>query len=134
MLVIAPETLLTCRVIGFGSRRASNAAAGPGLANQITEQGKEVLDIFTVTKKAAALLKAAKAADTAGIRILRSASEPASGKSAVGLAISEEPYPDDEEFEQDGLRIFVEDTLVELLDDRMLDVRDANAGPELVWR
>jgi len=94
--------------------------------------------MFTVTKKAAALLKAAKsaegAADTAGIRVVRGASEPASGKSVVGLAIAEEPYPDDEEFEQDGLRIFVEDTLVELLDDRTLDVRDANAGPELVWR
>jgi Fe-S cluster assembly iron-binding protein IscA len=57
-----------------------------------------------------------------------------SGKLAVGFAITDDPDPDDEEFEQQGLRIFVEDTLIEPLDGRILDVRDLNEGPELVWR
>ena len=53
---------------------------------------------------------------------------------AVGLAISDDPDPDDEEFEQEGLRIFVEDVLVEPLDGRILDVREADEGPEFVFR
>jgi Fe-S cluster assembly iron-binding protein IscA len=53
---------------------------------------------------------------------------------AVGFAISEDPNPDDEEIEQEGLRIFVEDALIEPLDGRILDVREASEGPELVFR
>jgi Fe-S cluster assembly iron-binding protein IscA len=96
--------------------------------------------MLTVTKKAAALLKAAKAAqgaaDDAGIRIRRGPTPAESDQNgiAVGLAITATPDPNDQEFEQEGLRIFVEDTLVEPLDGRTLDVRDANDGLELVWR
>ncbi len=94
--------------------------------------------MLTVTKKAAALLKAAKAAegvaDDAGIRILTGAMPNESGRLAIRLTITAAPDPDDEEFEQEGLRIFVEDALVEPLDGRTLDVRDANNGPQLVWR
>jgi Fe-S cluster assembly iron-binding protein IscA len=93
--------------------------------------------MLTVTKKAAALLKAAKAAEgagnDAGIRIRRGVMPNQSGIS-VGFAISNYPAPHDEAFEQDGLRIFVEDALIKPLDGRILDVRDADAGPELVWR
>jgi Fe-S cluster assembly iron-binding protein IscA len=93
--------------------------------------------MLTVTKKAAALLKAEKAAegaaDDAGIRILRGAMPDESGI-AVEFTITDDPDPDDEEFEQEGLRIFVEDALVEPLDGRTLDVREADEGPELVWR
>jgi Fe-S cluster assembly iron-binding protein IscA len=94
--------------------------------------------MLTVTERAAALLKAAKAAegaaDDAGIRIRRSVTANES-KISVGFAISDEPDPDDdEEFEQDGLRIFVEDVLVEPLDGRTLDVREAAEGTELVFR
>ena len=39
-----------------------------------------------------------------------------------------------EEFEQDGLRIFVEDTLVEPLEDRTLDVQEGDDGMRLVFR
>jgi iron-sulfur cluster assembly protein len=89
--------------------------------------------MLTVTKRAAALLKAAKAAegvaDDAGIRILTGATPNESGKLAIGLTITDDPEPDDEEFEQEGLRIFVEDALVEPLEGRTLDVRDANEGP-----
>jgi Fe-S cluster assembly iron-binding protein IscA len=53
---------------------------------------------------------------------------------AVGFTISNDPAPDDEEFEQEGLRIFVEDALVKPLDGRILDVHYASDGPELVWR
>jgi Fe-S cluster assembly iron-binding protein IscA len=101
--------------------------------------------MLTVTKKAAALLKAEKAAegaaDDAGIRILRGAmpdefrgAMPDESGIAVEFTIADDPDPDDEEFEQEGLRVFVEDALVEPLDGRTLDVREADEGPELVWR
>jgi hypothetical protein len=53
---------------------------------------------------------------------------------AVGFAISEDPAPDDEQLEQDGIRIFVEDALVEPLDGRTLDAQDGEDGPELIFR
>jgi len=94
--------------------------------------------MLTVTKRAAAVLKAAKAAEgatnQAGIRIRKDATIEDNGTLAVGLDIADEPEPDDEEFEQQGLRIFVEEALVEPLDGRTLDVRDANEGMELIWR
>jgi hypothetical protein len=49
-----------------------------------------------------------------------------SGRPSVGFTFSDEPDPDDLEFEQQGLRIFVEGALVEPLDGRTLDVRDAD--------
>jgi Fe-S cluster assembly iron-binding protein IscA len=93
--------------------------------------------MLTVTKKAAALLRAEKAAegaaDDAGIRIRRDVM-PNDSEIGIGLAITDEPDPDDEEFEQEGLRIFVEDALVEPLDGRTLDVREADEGLEFVFR
>jgi Fe-S cluster assembly iron-binding protein IscA len=97
----------------------------------------------TVTKKAVELLKAAKtvegAAEDLGIRIRRGVMANGS-KVSVGSAISDEPDPDsdepdpdDEEFEQDRLRIFVEDVLVEPLTGRTLDVREATEGTEFVF-
>ncbi|MGH7913291.1 MAG: hypothetical protein ACREPW_01395, partial [Candidatus Binataceae bacterium] len=73
------------------------------------------------------------AADDAGIRI-RTGVMANESETSVGFAFSNEPDPDDEEFEQDGLRIFVEDTLVQPLDGRTLDVREAAEGTELVFR
>jgi len=94
--------------------------------------------MLTVTKKAAALLKAAKAAegaaDGAGIRLRMGAIPDDSDKVAIGLAICEEPDPNDEEFEQEGLRIFLEEELVETLENRILDVTDANDELKLVFR
>ena len=52
----------------------------------------------------------------------------------VGFAINEDPNPDDAEFKQEGLRIFVEDVLIEPLGGRVLDVREAREGPELGFR
>jgi iron-sulfur cluster assembly protein len=108
----------------------------PGLQHD-GDKLKEVSHMLTVTKKAAALLKAAKAAegaaDDAGIRIRRGVMPNESGIS-VGFAISDDPDPDDEEFEQEGLRIFVEDALAESLDGRTLDVREADEGLEFVFR
>ena len=93
--------------------------------------------MLTLTKKAAALLKAEKtaegAADDAGIRILRGVM-PNDSDITVEFTITDDPDPDDEEFEQEGLRIFVEDALVEALDGRTLDVREADEGPEFVFR
>src|SRR5260370_40361029 len=91
----------------------------------------------TGTKKAAAVLKAEiaadGAADDAGIRILRGVMPNESGI-AVAFAISDDPDPDDEEFEQEGLRIFVEDALVEPLDGPTLDVHEPDDRPHLPFR
>jgi len=97
--------------------------------------------MFTVTDEAASLLKAAKKAAEvprdAGIRI-RSSSNPADPSepiTRIGFAIGEGPDSGDEEFEQDGLRIFVEDMLIETLEDRTLDVEQADDGMRrLVFR
>ena len=48
----------------------------------------------------------------------------------MAFAINDEPEPDDEELEQDALRIFIEDILVEPLDDRVLDVSEGAEGME----
>jgi Fe-S cluster assembly iron-binding protein IscA len=95
--------------------------------------------MITVTKKAAALLKAAKAANGTGDAVIRirKGLMPTDAELTVELSISDEPAPDDEEFEQEGIRIFVEDALVEPLDGRILDARyndDDGAKPELVLR
>jgi Fe-S cluster assembly iron-binding protein IscA len=96
--------------------------------------------MLTVSKKAAAVLKAAKAAQgappEAGVRIVKGAMPDNSGipALAVGFAISEDPAPDDEQLEQNGVRIFVEDALVEPLDGHTLDVQDGDDGPELIFR
>jgi Fe-S cluster assembly iron-binding protein IscA len=92
--------------------------------------------MLTVTKRAAAVLKAAKtaegAAHDAGIRIRRGVTADES-RISVGFAITDEPDPDDNEdepdpddneLEQHGLRIFVEDVLLEPLEGRTLDVRE----------
>jgi Fe-S cluster assembly iron-binding protein IscA len=96
--------------------------------------------MLTVTNKAASLLKVAKtaegAAHDAGIRIRlgRPPQEPGEPFTEIGLALADGPKSGDEEFEQDGLRIFVEDMLVEPLEDRTLDVQEGNDGMRLVFR
>jgi Fe-S cluster assembly iron-binding protein IscA len=94
--------------------------------------------MLTITRNAVTVLKTAKEAndakDNAGIRIRRDVNSNNSGMIAIGLVISDSPYPGDEEFEQDGLRIFVENALIDSLDGRTLDVREASEGPELVFR
>jgi Fe-S cluster assembly iron-binding protein IscA len=85
-------------------------------------------------------LKAAKTAQgappEAGVRIVKGVVPDDSQQSAlaVGFAISEDPAPDDEELEHNGLRIFVAETLIEPLDGRTLDVQQGDDGPELIFR
>ncbi len=94
--------------------------------------------MLTVTTGAVALLKAAKAAngapEQAGIRIRRGSKSDDPEALAIGVTISDELGPGDQEFEQEGLRIFVEDALVEPLDGLTLDIREASEGPELIFR
>jgi Fe-S cluster assembly iron-binding protein IscA len=96
--------------------------------------------MLTVTNKAASLLKVAKTAEgapqDAGIRLCLDTGFKAPGVAFVeiGLAISDGPKSGDEEFEQDGIRIFVEDRLVEPLEDRTLDVQEGNDRMRLVFR
>jgi Fe-S cluster assembly iron-binding protein IscA len=95
--------------------------------------------MFNVTGDAVSVLKAAKKAEgappDAGIRV-RSGGNGDSSElpTRIGFAISEDPYSGDEEFEQDGLRIFVEETLVEPLEDRTLDVEESDDGMRLFFR
>jgi Fe-S cluster assembly iron-binding protein IscA len=92
--------------------------------------------MLTVSDKAVSVLKAAKLTEgapaEAGIRIQRGTTTEDRGALTLSLAIREDPVPSDESFEQDGLRIFVEDALVEPLDGRTLDVREDGDGPALV--
>jgi len=95
--------------------------------------------MITVSKNAVAVLKVAKskvgAPREAGILLLKGGVHKDNGTISpisVGLAITDNPMPSDEKFEQDGLRIFVEDALIEALEGRTLDVREADEGPEFV--
>jgi Fe-S cluster assembly iron-binding protein IscA len=96
--------------------------------------------VLKVTNKAVAVLEKAKARlgapSEAGIRIVHGMVPDDSARPdvTIGFAISADPAPDDEEFEQNGLRIFVEYTLTEVLDGRTLDAREAREGPQLVLR
>ena len=94
--------------------------------------------MLTVTKEAATLLKAAKAAegasDDAGIRIQTAIISARDKTIAIRLAVADEPGPGDQAIEQQGLRIFVEGALIDTLADRTLDVRDAHERVELVFR
>lgn len=94
--------------------------------------------MLEVTHKAVSLLKAARSAqgapDGAGIRIRRAAIEKSRDAIAVGFEVSEAPQSGDDAFERHGLRIFVENALVQPLDGRTLDVSDGGEMPELVFR
>ena len=96
--------------------------------------------MLTVSNKAVTLLKAAKMTEgapaEAGVRIQRGAASEDREAITLSLAIQRNPAPSDESFEQDGLRIFVEDALVEPLEGRTLDVREDedSEGPALVLR
>jgi Fe-S cluster assembly iron-binding protein IscA len=94
--------------------------------------------MLEITDKAAALLKAAKAAqgapDDAGIRIRRAAVSERLDAIAVGFVVSDEPHSGDDAFEQHGLQFFIEGVLVGPLEGRTLDVNDGGDMPELVFR
>ena len=94
--------------------------------------------MLTITREAAELLKVAKAVEGAedhvGIRIQRGVLPNKPGQITVGIQITDEPGPGDEEFEQEGLRIFVEEALIEPLDGYTLDIRNASEGLELIFR
>jgi Fe-S cluster assembly iron-binding protein IscA len=96
--------------------------------------------MFTVTNEAASLLTAAKTAEgaarEAGIRIrIGIVPKDPSDPLKIAFAISDDPESGDQEFEQNGLRIFVEDWLVEPLEDRTLDVQEiVDDGMRLIFR
>lgn len=94
--------------------------------------------MLEVTKKAAAMLKAAKTAHgapkRAGIRIRRARISERDETAAIGFVVSDKPHSGDNAFEQHGLRLFVEDSLIEPLEGRTLDVKDEEDTLELVFR
>ena len=91
--------------------------------------------MLKVTDRAASLLKVAKSmegAPDAGIRI-RQGIDSTDRSVGVGFSISDQPEDGDAELEHNGLRIFVEESLIDRLDDKTLDVRDAEEGPLLIF-
>jgi Fe-S cluster assembly iron-binding protein IscA len=80
-----------------------------------------------------AAMAAKGAGEQAGIRIVRGITSGQSGTVVIGLTIKHQPEPHDAEIQKEGLRIFVEEALVEALGRRTLDVRIAREGPELVF-
>ena len=95
--------------------------------------------MLSVSDKAVSLLKAVKQSEGAppgaGVRIQRAGGAEDHGTvTTLSVAIHNSPVSSDESFEQDGLRIFVEDTLIAPLDGRMLDVREDGEGAALFLR
>ncbi len=95
--------------------------------------------MLSVSDKAVSLLKAVKQSEGApagaGVRIQRAGDAEDHGRAVtLSVAFRNSPVPSDESFERDGLRIFVEDTLIEPLDGRMLDVREDDEGAALFLR
>lgn len=91
--------------------------------------------MLKVTDKAASLLKAAKAIDgppDSGIRIRRGP-RGIDGGIDIGFSFVDRPQSGDAQLEHHGLHIYLENSLIDLLDDRTLDVRDAEEGPLLVF-
>lgn len=94
--------------------------------------------MLIVTSDAVTVLKAAKTSlgspMEAGVRIIASPSVNHSSNSVInlGFAIDDDPAFDDEEFEQDGLRFFLEADLADTLDGRVLDVEQTVDGPSMV--
>lgn len=94
--------------------------------------------MLIVTSDAVTLLKATKtslgAPMEAGVRIIASPSTNHSSNNVLnlGFAIDDGPAFDDEEFEQEGLRFFLEPDLADTLDGRVLDVEQTADGPSIV--
>lgn len=93
--------------------------------------------MLKVTSEAAAVLKAARndvgASPEAGLRIRRAeAAQDGSKSIAVALAFIDQPDPDDQTVEEDGLKVYVAGDLVEPLAAKTLDVRSTEQGAELV--
>lgn len=93
--------------------------------------------MLKLTSEAATVLKITTALEEApantGIRIER-VYLPGFRDITIAYRVTEGPQPGDEVFEQDGLLVFVDSALVELLDGRTLDLHEANEGAELVFR
>jgi Fe-S cluster assembly iron-binding protein IscA len=94
--------------------------------------------MLNVTDRAISLLKLATSSDgepDGAVRIERA--RPANdggGSSGIGVCIVDEPEDGDVKLERKGLRIFIEESLVESLEDKTLDVRDGGKqGPLLVF-
>jgi Fe-S cluster assembly iron-binding protein IscA len=94
--------------------------------------------MLIVTSDAITVFKAAKASLgaplEAGIRIIASPpiNHSSNGVLTLGFAIDDDPSLDDEEFEQEGLRFFLEPDLADTLDGHVLDIEQTLDGPSMV--
>ncbi|HEY3946683.1 MAG TPA: HesB/YadR/YfhF-family protein [Solirubrobacteraceae bacterium] len=77
------------------------------------------------------LLEAPEIPEGAGIRIASSAAASDSGAPSPGdlkLTVAEEPETSDEVIDQAGARVFLEQTVAEFLDDKLLDADIVDEG------
>ena len=71
--------------------------------------------------------------DSYGLRVFPESTEP--GEVTIGLGFTDEPAPDDEVTEQDGMRVFVARELAEPLEDAAIDTTPGtNGASRLVFR
>jgi Fe-S cluster assembly iron-binding protein IscA len=85
--------------------------------------------VLTLTENASTVVKTivdqSSSADQAGLRI----SQDAVDSPALHVIATERPLPGDQVLEEDGARVFLEETAAETLEDKVLDAQlDDNGG------
>jgi iron-sulfur cluster assembly protein len=94
-----------------------------------SDQQKEKHLVLTLTENASTVVKTivdqSEGNQEAGLRI----SQDAVDSPALHVITSEAPQPGDQVLEEDGARVFLEETAAETLDDKVLDAQvDDNGG------
>jgi Fe-S cluster assembly iron-binding protein IscA len=91
--------------------------------------------MLKVTREAALALKEARtqtgAPDDSGVRLAKAAQQ---GGDVLSLGFQQQPEATDEIVEQEELRFFIADDVVEPLSEKTLDVVTTDRGAELVLR
>jgi len=90
---------------------------------------RETHFVLTLTENASTVVKTivdqSSSADQAGLRI----SQDAVDSPALHVIATERPLPGDQVLEEDGARVFLEETAAETLEDKVLDAQlDDNGG------
>lgn len=91
--------------------------------------------MLQVTNEAVTVLKETRnkagAPDNIGVRLAKA---PSRGEGEISLFFSEAPEENDQTIEQDELRVYVAEDLVEPLSERTLDVQATDEGAKLILR
>jgi Fe-S cluster assembly iron-binding protein IscA len=97
--------------------------------------------MLQVTQNAVNVLKDAReragAPADAGVRIERTQAESDGSRPRqvlITLGFTNQPAPQDQTIEKDGMKVFVSSDLVEPLSERVLDVQTTDEGTQLMFR